>query len=83
MESITIFAKNDKQSRTIKAFLKALSINYIPTPPSELEKLESKLTAEQKKWWLELKSDIKNVHAGKTRGSMDLEDFLKELAVVR
>ena len=80
MESITVFAKTDEQSRTIKAFLKALSINYIQTPQSELDKLESKLTREQKKWWLELKTDITNIHAGKTNDSMDLEDFLKELA---
>ena len=78
MESITVFAKNDEQSRTIKAFLKALSTNYIPTPPSELKKLELKLTTQQKKWWTELKTDIVNVHTGKNKGSVDLVDFLKE-----
>ena len=59
MNAITVFATTGERSRALKAFLKALKINYVPTPPSELEKLEARLTPTQKTWWLELKTDIK------------------------
>lgn len=80
MEAITVFATSQEQSRALKAFLKALKINYAPATPSELEKLEKQLTPSQKKWWLELKKNIEVVHKNETTDSVDLEDFLKELA---
>lgn len=49
MEAITVFTNSVEQSRALKAFLKASKINYAPTTPSELEKLEAQLTPAQKK----------------------------------
>ena len=79
MEAITVFAKSAEQSRALKAFLKASKINYAPTTPSEIEKLEARLTPTQKKWWLELKNNIAAINKNETTESIDLEDFLKEL----
>ncbi len=79
MEAITVFAKSPEQSRALKAFLKASKINYAPTTPSELEKLEAHLTPAQKRWWVELKNNIEAVNKNETTDSVELEDFLKEL----
>lgn len=79
METITVFANSVEQTRALKAFLKALKMSYIPTPQSELDKLESKLTPLQKKRWLELKSSITDIHQNKTTDSIELNDFLTEL----
>jgi hypothetical protein len=79
MEAITVFTNNEEEGRVLKAFLNALKMQYVPTTVEQLQKLEDKLTPSQKAWWLELKTSIKAIERGENEGSVDLDDFLKDM----
>ena len=78
MNAITVFPTNQEQNRALKAFLKAMKIQYAPTPKSSLAALEAQLTPAQLVWWTNLKTAIKEVENGTAEGT-SWEDFKKEL----
>ena len=79
MEAITVFTANAEEGRILKAFLKALKMQYAPTPAKTLKDLEASLSPAQRAWWLELKATIIAVRKGETEDSMDAYEFLKEI----
>lgn len=76
MEAITVIS-NDQESRTLKAFLKAMRLPYKTRKPT-FEELEANLLPGQRKVWLNLKTAIQDIDNG-TAEKTTWEDFLKEL----
>ena len=78
MEAITVFTANQEQSRIVKAFFQALQMVYEIKEPT-LEEMEARLTPEQFKVWLGLKTAILDLKSGQAE-TTSWEDFKKELA---
>ncbi len=77
MEAITVLSTSDQESRTLKAFLKAMRLPYKTRKPT-LEELEVRLLPNQRKVWMNFKTAIQEIEDG-TAEKTTWEDFLKEL----